>query len=550
MSYKTKSNNNVLIEQEGVKSNNNILDTPAENSLGSFKTVTDNYTVTDDDYIIYVDLSNATSDIIIKLLYNPSVIGQNVYIYKIDTTPRKVYIRYYHSTGDYNTVFSGFQSDFFHFISIADGTNKKYVVGPKGDEGPQGIQGDTGVVGPQGATGLDGPQGALGPQGETGPTGPQGIQGEQGIQGPIGLDGPTGAVGPKGNVGNTGSQGEQGPKGDKGDTGTVVGTAGLRVGTVTDESLYDGPVDDGIIIQSSINPHLNLLNFYYDDGSVLIDEIITDINFYALDAGVNRLGSIIRNRAHTQWYKYEPNRAPVRMEFLLGWNNASHVLDANTPPEFYIDQDRCSCIKHLDVGSNLTVNGNTTVNGNVTIKGSTLQGEGHVFINGTGAYRANLDDTQSTTPELIVRAKYQCYYDFSTGANLFWFNPDYRNEYIGRTFRFCNNYNTFIAGFGSLKFHSGSTNEVAGPWWLLNITNHVQWFDITFFDIDGGDDAYFFINGYGANTNDTIGYFTPEGGRADTNAVLSKTPGEITNLLTGYSYNTYEGKNTFGTYYG
>ena len=522
MSYKTKSNNNVLIEQEGVKSNNNILDTPAENSLGSFKTITENYTVTEDDYIIYVDLSNSPGNITIKLFYNPSIIGQNVYIYKVDSTPREAYIRYYHATSSYNTVFTGFQSDFYHFISIGDGANKKYVIGPKGDEGPIGPKGDSGLPGPQGATGLDGPQGALGTTGETGATGPTGAKGIQGQQGP---------------------EGKLGPTGPKGDTGTVAGAAGLRVGTIPDESLYDGPTDDGIIIQSALRPHLNLLNFYYDDGKVDDEEILTDINFYALDNNVNRRGAIIRNRAHTQWYQADVNRAPSRMEFILA-TNSNDALNELTVPDFSVDQYSCVMKRDCSIGRNLSVTGN------VTIKGATLQGEGHVFINGTGTYRANLDDTQATTPELIVRAKYQCYYDFSTGSNLFWFNPTYRNEYLGRTFRFCNNYNTFIAGFGGLKFHSGSTNEVAGPWWLLNITNHVQWFDITFFDIDGGDDAYSFINGYGANTNDTIGYFTPEGGRVDPDDVILKTPGGITNLLTGYTYNTFEGKNTFGTYYG
>ena len=522
MSYKTKSNNNVLIEQEGVKSNNNILDTPAENSLGSFKTITENYTVTEDDYIIYVDLSNSPGNITIKLFYNPSIIGQNVYIYKVDSTPREAYIRYYYAPSSYNTVFTGFQSDFYHFISIGDGANKKYVIGPKGDEGPIGPKGDSGLPGPQGATGLDGPQGALGTTGETGATGPTGAKGIQGQQGP---------------------EGKLGPTGPKGDPGTVAGAAGLRVGTIPDESLYDGPTDDGIIIQSALRPHLNLLNFYYDDGKVDDEEILTDINFYALDNNVNRRGAIIRNRAHTQWYQADVNRAPSRMEFILA-TNSNDALNELTVPDFSVDQYSCVMKRDCSIGRNLSVTGN------VTIKGTTLQGEGHVFINGTGTYRANLDDTQSTTPELIVRAKYQCYYDFSTGSNLFWFNPTYRNEYLGRTFRFCNNYNTFIAGFGGLKFHSGSTNEVAGPWWLLNITNHVQWFDITFFDIDGGDDAYFFINGYGANTNDTIGYFTPEGGRVDPDDVILKTPGGITNLLTGYTYNTFEGKNTFGTYYG
>lgn len=64
-------------------------------------------------------------------------------------------------------------------------SERAYVLGGPGPQGPQGVKGDIGPVGPQG------PKGDIGPTGQTGPAGPIGPQGERGF---------TGATGPAGTV--------------------------------------------------------------------------------------------------------------------------------------------------------------------------------------------------------------------------------------------------------------------------------------------------------------------------------------------------------------
>jgi len=521
MSYQSKSINNVLTGVEGVKSNNNTVSyVPTANSLGSFKTITENYTVTDKDYIIYVDLTDAASNILVKLLYNPSVIGQNVYIYKIDQTPREVYIRYYYNTSDYETVFSYFQRDFFHFVSIGDGANTKYVIGPKGDEGPQGPKGDTGLPGPQGATGVDGPQGALGPTGENGATGPQGLKGD------------------------TGDDGIQGQQGIQGPPGTVTGTlGGLRVGLIPDESLYDGPVDDGIIIQSALNPHLNLLNFYYDDGDVLKDEILTDINFYALDNNVNRRGAIIRNRAHTRWYQEDVNRGPVRMEFIVAQNSSSYVLNEDTIPDFSIDQFSCVMKRDCEIGRNLSVTGD------VNVKGVNL----NMLVPGTvtitsGYHRDTSGNTLTNSPNSIVRGMYNQYFTFGiAGINLWWFHPSYKSEYLGRSFRFSSHgQQVFIAGYGSMKYTSGGTKDTNGNMWLVHLEAQIQFVDITYID-DGRGDPFYYLTAAGIDGGNFPGINIDP---YDTEANVVKGAGNAATgtTIVGIKFNSITGSENFGIY--
>ena len=62
-------------------------------------------------------------------------------------------------------------------------TERSYVLGGPGPQGPKGDVGPQGLVGPQG------------PQGPKGDVGPQGLVGPQGPQGPQGITGLTGATG-------------------------------------------------------------------------------------------------------------------------------------------------------------------------------------------------------------------------------------------------------------------------------------------------------------------------------------------------------------------
>ncbi|CAM4267958.1 hypothetical protein FHS16_001982 [Paenibacillus endophyticus] len=92
---------------------------------------------------------------------------------------------------------------------------RRFVVGPRG------------LQGPAGAAGKSGPQGAIGPAGTPGTSGTNGLSGAvgtQGIQGLQGLAGAAGAVGPQGPQGLQGPQGIQGVQGPPGTPGTPGST--------------------------------------------------------------------------------------------------------------------------------------------------------------------------------------------------------------------------------------------------------------------------------------------------------------------------------------
>ena len=395
-------------------------------------------------------------------------------------------------------------------------------------------KGDAGVEGPQGPQGVQGPQGDTGETGDTGPQGAKGDTGETGAQGLKGDTGETGAQGLKGDTGDTGPQGAKGDTGLKGDPGTVTGTlAGLRVGTIPDESLYDGELD-GLIIQSSAKPHLDLLNFYYDDGQVEIDEIVSDISFYALDNGVNRRAAIIRNKTWRAWYNDYPTKAPTTMQFIVAQNSSEYALNEKTLSDFEIDQTGCSIRNDL------------TVNGSLYLGAGSYLGEGQVVL-----FKNNIRALPQNSPEyLIVRGKYQNYSDFSQeGSNgfkwsLFWFTTAYLSEYAGRTFRFNHNDGIRVAGPGKI-FSNGSYYN--NNWWYIEFEDNIAYCTITYVLATVEFPGFFQITGYGPGGGGELTHKLVVHSVSSSQLVVdasNETTG-VAPLVTGYTYNTFEGKTTY-----
>jgi hypothetical protein len=181
--------------------------------------------------------------------------------------------------------------------------------------------------------------------------------------------------------------------------------------------------------------------------------------------------------------------------------------------------------------------------------GIDTDGVGHLAIS-DGHYRNTLTNTRNNRSQLIVRKKYQAYYDTSnSGKSLFWFDIDnYATEYIGRTFRF-NSFTPggfYIGSKGKISYTDNGNTTTNAAYWLLHISADIQFVDMTYLDF-GGSNSMFFVTGYGANTNGDLGYFTAQGKSGEA-TVLSGASGSSTNTtLVGYTYNSIEGKITFGS---
>lgn len=126
------------------------------------------------------------------------------------------------------------------------------------------------LAGPQGPTGPQGepgPQGSQGPQGDMGPTGESvSLQADgnwvqwkrdsdptwtnlydfSGAVGPSGDIGPSGAVGPSGDIGPTGEMGSTGATGEAGPTGDPGIADKYRTTSLTELTVGDGPLNDGV----------------------------------------------------------------------------------------------------------------------------------------------------------------------------------------------------------------------------------------------------------------------------------------------------------------
>lgn len=199
---------------------------------------------------------------------------------------------------------------------------------------------------------------------------------------------------------------------------------------------------------------------------------------------------------------------------------------------------------NLIVDDNVTITGNLTVNGTFSGEVSNIDGHGHVVIT-SGHYRQAV---ANTPPHNIVSKKYQSYYTLSnTGQNLFWFDENKKDEYMGRNFRFksFSSNGFFLAGFGDIKFSdNGSDVHKTDPYWLLNVTEDEQWVELTFFDF-GTNGTLFFLSASGANSSADVGYINVDG-KSNQSACVSGAGGtSTTNTPNGYLYNSIEGKISF-----